>query len=90
MDNRYDCMKGRYYKHYKGGIYQVIDVAIHTEENYPLVIYKGVIDNKVWARPFGMFNGYVLLEREDGTKYHEERFKQVIVDIKEVKLDGDK
>ena len=29
MDNRYDWMKGRYYKHYKGGIYQVIDVAIH-------------------------------------------------------------
>ena len=83
-------MKDRYFQHYKGGIYQVIDVATHTEENCPLVIYKGVIDNKVWARPFGMFNGYVLLEREDGTKYHEERFKHVFVDTNEVKLDGDK
>ena len=90
MDNRYDWMKGRYYKHYKGGIYQVIDVAIHTEQNYPLVIYKGVTDNKVWARPLDMFYRHVLLEREDGTKYHEERFKQAIVDIKEVKLDGNK
>ena len=86
----FDSMKGRYFQHYKGGIYQVIDVATHTEEDYQLVIYKGVIDNNVWARQLNMFESYVLLEREDGTKYHEERFKHVIVEIKEVKLDGNK
>lgn len=90
MDNRYDWMKGRYYKHYKGGIYQVIDVAMHTEDSYPLVVYKSIIDGNVWARPLSMFKDKVVFREESGCVVYKERFKQVIVDIKEVKLDGSK
>lgn len=80
MDNRYDWMKGRYYKHYKGGIYQVIDVAMHTEDNYPLVVYKSTNDN-VWARPLDMFKDKVVFREESGCVVYKERFEQVDVYI---------
>ncbi|GAA0348138.1 hypothetical protein GCM10008931_44300 [Oceanobacillus oncorhynchi subsp. oncorhynchi] len=42
------------YKHYKGGIYNVIGTGIHTETEEKLVFYEGA-DGRLWARPFEMF-----------------------------------
>ncbi len=54
------------YKHYKGRIYRVLDVAQHTErEDEKLVIYQSTKDHTVWARPLEMFFENVTLE--DGT-----------------------
>lgn len=49
---------GGYYKHYKNKMYQVLDLAKHSEDLSPMVIYKSLYDNpisKVWARPEPMF-----------------------------------
>ncbi len=48
-------MKGTY-KHYKGGIYEVIGVGKHTETGDSLVFYKDKEEN-LWARPTEMFKG---------------------------------
>lgn len=43
------------YKHYKGGLYEVLFDAIHTETEERLVIYKSLKDGQIWARPYEMF-----------------------------------
>lgn len=50
-------MKGTY-KHYKGGIYEVIGIGKHTETEEEFVFYKDSQDN-LWARPIDMFKGTV-------------------------------
>lgn len=53
-----DILIGGYYKHYKNKMYQVLDLAKHSEDLSPMVIYKSLYDNpisKVWARPQEMF-----------------------------------
>lgn len=42
------------YKHYKGGMYNVVGLGRHTETEEELVIYEDAIGN-LWARPLEMF-----------------------------------
>lgn len=44
----------RKFRHYKGNIYEFICVAIHSETDEKLVIYKDDED-KIFARPYDMF-----------------------------------
>lgn len=46
------------YRHYKGGLYQVLGEATHTENQESLVIYKDS-NGKIWARPKDDFYGNV-------------------------------
>ncbi|WP_432405997.1 DUF1653 domain-containing protein [Wukongibacter sp. M2B1] len=55
---------GKEYKHYKGGIYKVTNIATHTETEEILVIYKEIESNKVWARPRDMFEDTVEIDGE--------------------------
>ena len=49
-------MVGYKYRHFKGGLYLVTDLAIHTEDEVPVVIYKSMEDPElVWCRPLNMF-----------------------------------
>ena len=49
-------IEGRY-RHFKGGIYEVICVAKHSETLEDMVIYRSVTEpQKVWARPLSMWN----------------------------------
>lgn len=47
-----------YYRHFKGSIYLVVGVALHSETKEPLVVYRGV-DDHLWARPEAMFTSTV-------------------------------
>lgn len=44
-----------YYRHFKGGDYQVLTVALHTERPEKLVIYQSLQDQNIYARPLTMF-----------------------------------
>ena len=44
------------YRHYKGGEYEVLFVARHSETEEELVIYRTLYgDRGYWARPLAMF-----------------------------------
>jgi hypothetical protein len=38
------------YKHYKGGLYQVITLANCTDRNIPVVVYKSLLFGSVYTR----------------------------------------
>jgi len=65
-------IKQGYYEHYKGGIYQVINVAKHSETLDEMVVYRDV-KGQMWVRPASMWGEMVdgkprfrLLEKRDG------------------------
>lgn len=67
---------GKFYKHFKGDIMEVLYMAKHSETLEDLVIYKHVNSNQVWARPLEMFNSLVDKEKyPDVTQ--EYRFEEI-------------
>lgn len=56
-DKDTEIVIGAKYRHFKGGEYEVIAVARHSETNEELVIYKSLSNGDVWARPKSMFIG---------------------------------
>lgn len=58
--------KGIYKHNKKGHRYEVLGVALQTETNEPLVIYRPLYENeyKLFARPYEMFTEQVELNGE--------------------------
>jgi hypothetical protein len=51
------------YRHYKGGEYEVIGAARHSETHEPLVVYRPLYDDTGWwVRPHAMFFGEVEID----------------------------
>jgi hypothetical protein len=46
---------GGIYQHYKGGVYEILNIATHSETKEQLVVYKNIKDSEIWVRPKGMF-----------------------------------
>ena len=64
------------YRHYKGGEYELVGVARHSETPEPLVIYRPLHNaTGLWARPYEMFfgelevGGAMQRERRAGDAY---------------------
>ncbi len=44
------------YRHYRGGVYEVLGVARHSETLEPMVVYRPLYnDTGWWVRPHAMF-----------------------------------
>ena len=51
------------YKHFKGNMYEVIDVAYHSETLEEMVVYKALYgEGKTWVRPISMWDEEVEFE----------------------------
>ena len=58
------------YRHYKGNLYEVIDVARHSETQESLVVYKTLYgDFSTWVRPLDMFQESVDRDGEQVARF---------------------
>ena len=57
-----EARPGRY-RHYKGGEYELIAVARHSETLEPVVVYRPLYNQTgIWVRPYAMFFEQVELD----------------------------
>ena len=61
------------YRHFKGGEYELIGIAKHSETLEPMVIYRALYgEGGLWVRPAAMWNEIV-----DKPEYHGPRFRYI-------------
>ena len=54
---------GKYYRHFKGNIYKVLNIAKHSETLEDMVVYQAMYGkHDIWVRPATMFDE--IIERE--------------------------
>ena len=52
-----------HYRHYKGGEYEVLAVARHSETLEPMTLYRALYGQRgLWVRPAAMFEEQVLID----------------------------
>jgi len=58
------------YRHYKGGEYEVIGTARHSETGELLVVYRCLYDNdSLWVRPLTMFMEVVVVAGQEVPRF---------------------
>lgn len=55
------------YRHYKGNLYEVLGIAIHSENLEKMVLYKPLYESNefpcaMWVRPLNMFLEKVMVD----------------------------
>jgi hypothetical protein len=62
-----------HYRHYKGGEYEVVGVARHSESLEALVVYRPLYNaTGLWVRPYAMFFESIEIDGQ-----HQPRFARV-------------
>lgn len=80
---------GKIYRHFKGNYYFIEDIALDSETQERVVIYKPLYerkDSKIWVRREKMFLEEISIERPDnitGQKYRFELQENISKDYTE-------
>lgn len=70
---------GSFYRHFKGKIYQVKDIAVHSETGEMMVVYQAMYPPfGTWVRPLTMFLELVDVQKYPNAKQRY-RFEQVTI-----------
>ena len=58
------------YRHYKGGEYEVIATARHSETLEPMVVYRPLYNaSGYWVRPHAMFVGTLIVDGREVQRF---------------------
>ena len=58
------------YRHYKGGEYQVIGTARHSETEELVVVYRPLYgEGRLWVRPLTMFTENVVIDGKSVARF---------------------
>ena len=68
--------KGEKYRHFKGMIVEILEIAKDSETLEDMVVYKHTDTNEIWVRPLSMFLSKVDKEKYPDVK-QEYRFERV-------------
>ena len=64
--------KNRYFLHFKGGLYQMLGIALHSETLEKMVVYQALYGEKqIWIRPFSMFFDIVICDNQKIDRFKE-------------------
>jgi hypothetical protein len=76
---RVEPKTGEVWKHFKGTLYSILDIAVHTETGEKMVVYceYGKPMDKVWTRPMDMFMSEVDTKKYPNSQYTY-RFTRII------------
>lgn len=48
------------YKHYKGNLYEAVNIVVHSETLEKMVLYRAIEDEQnFWVRPLSMWNNII-------------------------------
>lgn len=61
--------KGELWKHYKGGVYEIIGVGRIEYNSELCVVYKKTNDDNIWVRPLSDFFDLVETSRGSETRF---------------------
>ena len=58
------------YRHYKGNLYEVMDLACHSETEEWLVVYRALYgEYGLWVRPAAMFTEMVAYQGQQVARF---------------------
>lgn len=69
---------GKVYRHFKGNYYFVEDIALDSETQERIVVYKAIYnreDSTIWVRPEKMFLEKIPSDRPDNITGQNRRFE---------------
>lgn len=58
--------KGEKYRHFKGNVYEIVEIAVNTGTMEEMIVYKD--DENIWVRPKEMFASEVDHEKYPDVK----------------------
>ena len=58
------------YKHYKGNLYELVDLANHSETLEKMVVYRALYgERELWVRPADMWNEKVVVDGKEVLRF---------------------
>ena len=65
-----ELLKPGRYRHFKGGEYELIGIAKHSETLEPMVVYQALYgDGGLWVRPAAMWTQQVVKDGYTGPRF---------------------
>ena len=58
------------YRHYKGNLYELVDLSNHSETLEKMVVYRALYgERELWVRPADMWNEKVMVDGKEVLRF---------------------